>query len=78
MAKINRMLIGLLSAMIKCYQYCFSQLFPPSCRFHPSCSSYALEALEKKGVFRGTWCTIKRLLRCHPWAQGGYDPVEPN
>jgi uncharacterized protein len=78
MAKINCMIKGLFLAMIKIYQYFLSPLIPPSCRFHPSCSDYALESLEKNGVFKGSWCTIKRLCRCHPWAQGGYDPVEPN
>jgi putative membrane protein insertion efficiency factor len=47
----------------------------PHCRFHPSCSAYALEALEVHGAFRGTWLAVRRLARCHPWGGGGIDPV---
>jgi uncharacterized protein len=50
----------------------------PRCRFHPSCSAYALEALETHGAFRGLWLAIRRLGRCHPWGGGGVDPVPPN
>jgi putative membrane protein insertion efficiency factor len=52
--------------------------FTPRCRFHPSCSAYALEALEQHGAVRGSWLTIRRVGRCHPWGGGGLDPVPPN
>jgi putative membrane protein insertion efficiency factor len=51
-------------------------MFGPSCRFYPTCSAYAIEALQKKGALKGSWLTIKRLLKCHPFHPGGYDPVE--
>jgi len=50
----------------------------PRCRFHPSCSAYALEALEQHGAIRGLWLAVRRLGRCHPWGGGGLDPVPPN
>ncbi len=57
------------------YRYVISPLTPPSCRFTPTCSEYALEALTKYGLFKGGWLSIKRILRCHPWGGRGYDPV---
>ncbi len=57
------------------YRYCISPLKPPTCRFTPTCSEYALIALKKYGLFKGMWLTVKRLLRCHPWGGSGYDPV---
>ncbi|MFA5824428.1 MAG: membrane protein insertion efficiency factor YidD [Gallionellaceae bacterium] len=60
---------------IKSYQYLISPLFPPSCRFTPTCSHYFSEALVKHGLIRGMWLGIRRLLRCNPWNSGGYDPV---
>ncbi len=62
-------------ALIYIYKYCISPLTPPSCRFTPTCSQYALEALRRYGIFKGLWLTIKRLSRCHPWGGSGYDPV---
>ncbi|MEJ2196253.1 MAG: membrane protein insertion efficiency factor YidD [Ignavibacteriaceae bacterium] len=61
--------------LIKIYQIIISPLFPPSCRFIPTCSQYSLEALNKYGLLKGGWLTIKRLSKCHPWGSSGYDPV---
>jgi uncharacterized protein len=61
--------------LIKIYQWIISPLFGPKCRFTPSCSNYALQALKKYGVFKGTWLAVKRIARCHPWGGHGYDPV---
>ena len=63
---------------IKIYQYLLSPLITPSCRFYPSCSQYALTAITHCGVGKGLWLTCRRLLRCHPWSEGGYDPVLPD
>ncbi|PIP40404.1 membrane protein insertion efficiency factor YidD [Candidatus Desantisbacteria bacterium CG_4_9_14_3_um_filter_40_11] len=62
--------------LIRIYQQLFSPLLPPSCRFFPTCSQYAHEAVSKHGLWKGIWKSIKRLLRCHPFHPGGYDPVE--
>ena len=61
--------------LIKSYQFLISPLFPPSCRFTPSCSNYCSEALEKYGFVEGMRLGIWRILRCNPWNAGGYDPV---
>jgi uncharacterized protein len=63
--------------LIKAYQIVVSPLLPNSCRFYPTCSEYSKQSYELYGVFRGTWMTITRLLRCHPFHPGGYDPVVP-
>lgn len=60
---------------IKLYQYCISPLFPPACRYSPTCSQYAIEALKKHGPIKGLWLSLKRICRCHPWGGSGYDPV---
>jgi len=62
-------------ALIKIYQWVISPVLGPKCRFTPSCSQYAAEALKKHGVVKGMWLAIKRLSRCHPWGGSGYDPV---
>jgi len=61
--------------LIKGYQRLISPLLPPSCRFTPSCSHYGIEALQKHGLVRGSYLTIHRILRCHPWSKGGHDPI---
>jgi uncharacterized protein len=65
----------LLATMIRGYQIVLSPLLPPSCRFHPSCSQYALEAVTRHGALKGGWLAARRLARCHPFHPGGYDPV---
>ena len=61
--------------LIRAYRLLLSPLLGPRCRFHPSCSAYALEAVERFGTLRGGWLALRRLGRCHPWHPGGYDPV---
>ena len=68
-------LAWLLRAPVLAYRYALSPLLGPRCRFYPSCSAYALEALEQHGAGRGAWLSLRRILRCHPWHPGGYDPV---
>jgi putative membrane protein insertion efficiency factor len=57
------------------YRYCISPLKPPTCRFTPTCSAYAVEAVRKHGPMKGIYLAIKRILKCHPWGGHGYDPV---
>jgi putative membrane protein insertion efficiency factor len=66
-----------LLAPIRFYQRFISPGLSPSCRFEPTCSSYAVEALQQHGAARGSWMAIRRIGRCHPWHRGGYDPVPP-
>ncbi|WP_078414111.1 membrane protein insertion efficiency factor YidD [Priestia abyssalis] len=68
---LSKFLIGL----IRIYQKFISPLKPPTCRFYPTCSHYGLEAVKRFGPFKGSWLTIKRLLKCHPFHPGGVDPV---
>lgn len=75
MKYIRRLFVYLLLLPIKFYQYCISPLLPPSCRYVPTCSQYALEAIQKHGPLKGVWLAIKRIARCHPWGGSGYDPV---
>jgi hypothetical protein len=65
----------ILMGIIRIYQWTLSPLLGPRCRFHPSCSCYTHEAIERHGAVRGIWLGVKRLLRCHPFVEGGYDPV---
>jgi len=66
---------ALLLLVIRAYRYLLSPFLGQHCRFTPSCSEYALEAVERFGVLKGSWLAVKRLGRCHPFAPGGYDPV---
>jgi putative membrane protein insertion efficiency factor len=68
---VKYVLIGLL----KVWRLAISPLYGDVCRYYPSCSAYALRAVQYHGAIRGSWLTVRRLLRCHPWAAGGYDPV---
>ncbi len=61
--------------LVRLYQRLVSPLLPPACRFYPSCSAYAVQALERHGAVRGSWLTVRRLCRCHPFHPGGIDPV---
>ncbi|MGV3244272.1 membrane protein insertion efficiency factor YidD [Staphylococcus sp. 11261D007BR] len=61
--------------MIRFYQKVISPLTPPSCRFYPTCSNYTLEAIQVHGVLKGGWLGLKRILKCHPFHEGGFDPV---
>ena len=69
------MISVVLRAPIEIYRLLISPVLPSACRFEPSCSRYALGALHRHGVLRGSWLAIKRIARCHPWSAGGYDPV---
>jgi uncharacterized protein len=69
------MIVKLLRLFVRAYQWLVSPLFGPACRFHPSCSHYAEEALTRHGAMRGSWLTACRVCRCGPWHPGGFDPV---
>jgi putative membrane protein insertion efficiency factor len=74
---VGRGITAILIAPIRLYQRVISPMRPPTCRFHPSCSAYAVTALEVHGPFVGLWLAIRRLGRCHPWTPGGVDHVPP-
>lgn len=65
----------LLLALVRAYRYVLSPWWGRSCRFTPTCSEFALEALERHGALRGSWLAVRRVSRCHPWHAGGFDPV---
>ena len=71
----KRLLALPLISIVRFYQICISPLKPPTCRFTPTCSQYALQALRKYGLIKGSWLTVKRLAKCHPWGGSGYDPL---
>ena len=72
---IKKIISSVMLAPIYFYRSCISPLFPPVCRFTPSCSQYAVEAIKKHGPFKGFVLMVKRIARCHPWGGSGYDPV---
>lgn len=72
---LSRMFSLLLLIPIYFYRICISPLTPPACRFTPTCSAYAVEAIKKHGPVKGFYLTVRRILRCHPWGGSGYDPV---
>lgn len=71
----RKVLVAPLVALIRVYQYAVSPMLGARCRFDPSCSQYAAEALLRHGLLRGLWLAVSRIGRCHPWHPGGYDPV---
>jgi putative membrane protein insertion efficiency factor len=72
---MKKILIFPFLLIIKIYQNLISPLFPATCRYQPTCSHYAKEALQKHGLFKGGFLALKRILSCHPWGGSGYDPV---
>ncbi|MBI5646160.1 MAG: membrane protein insertion efficiency factor YidD [Ignavibacteriae bacterium] len=72
---MRRLIQLLLIFFVRGYQVLLSPLFPPSCRYYPTCSSYAIESIEKHGPLKGLYLALKRILRCNPWGGSGYDPV---
>ncbi|HPX26773.1 MAG TPA: membrane protein insertion efficiency factor YidD [Treponemataceae bacterium] len=72
---MKKLLTQFFCLLIRFYQVCISPFFPPKCRYYPTCSTYTLEAIKKYGPFKGLFMGIKRILRCHPFHEGGFDPV---
>lgn len=77
MSTVGRWAAAPLIWLVRLYQRFISPMFPPSCRFTPSCSAYAVTALTRFGLFKGSWLAARRLGRCHPWNPGGVDHVPP-
>ncbi|MBS1149419.1 MAG: hypothetical protein H6Q89_1117 [Myxococcaceae bacterium] len=77
LAFLEQVLLQALLLPVRLYRAILSPVMPPACRFHPSCSKYALDALTTHGPFRGSWLAARRLMRCHPFNPGGLDPVPP-
>lgn len=74
---VSSILRSLFRILIRGYQMLIAPVLPKTCRFYPSCSEYSLAAIEHHGAVKGVWKSLSRLLRCHPWSLGGYDPVLP-
>jgi len=72
---LTKLIQNILITFVRLYQLVISPILPPTCRYHPTCSSYAIEALQVHGPVSGAWLAIKRLLRCQPWGGHGFDPV---
>ena len=72
---ITRVIKWILILPIRFYQLSISPMLPKSCRFEPTCSAYAVEAIRRHGPVKGLWLAVRRILRCHPWGGSGYDPV---
>ncbi len=72
---MSKLISRLLILPILFYQVAISPHFPPACRYQPTCSQYAIDAIKKYGPFKGLWRAVKRILRCHPWGGSGYDPA---
>lgn len=72
---MTKLLKKIIIALIRFYQLALSPLKQPTCRFSPTCSQYSIEAIERFGVIKGTYLSIRRILKCHPFHEGGYDPV---
>lgn len=72
---MTKILKHIIISLIRFYQNAISPMFAPSCRFCPTCSSYALEAIEMHGIIKGGYLSVRRILKCHPFHKGGYDPV---
>ncbi|MCR5822132.1 MAG: membrane protein insertion efficiency factor YidD [Bacteroidales bacterium] len=75
MAWLRKIATAIMLGLIRFYQLCISPHTPPACRYTPTCSQYAIEAIRKHGPLKGGWLTFKRLMRCHPFGGSGYDPV---
>ena len=72
---LKKILIYPLIFLVKIYQSIISPLFPPTCRYKPTCSEYTIQSLKKYGIIKGVYLSIKRIVNCHPWGGSGYDPV---
>ena len=72
---LKKVLVFPLIFLVKIYQSIISPLFPPTCRYKPTCSEYAIQSLKKHGLIKGVYLSIKRVVNCHPWGGSGYDPI---